>query len=307
MRNAVGNVDWLVEFTGTQNAPIARWEQRHENPYLQKLANLVSRYPEPFFAIAQRILLYANWVSDEKREPILDFGATPRLGSFQGGFPWTCDSYPWPRNENGSPMSPVIQLNLDELPLGPLGALPPVLFQVWGAVLPEGSQAKEVSRAIPLNVIKGCNPSSALLEPNNPALGFERKGSVGDLIMPVENWRFSLGQSYFAEMLDVFNKDDLPEELLEDAGAIEEQVAELDSMIDENDFMNDDGGFFGGQLKSYYDREEGFAIGARCIYSPRNALSAFSDEWDGLSTFDSGFLGVMQKIENDSIITHCAW
>lgn len=307
LNNKFESIDWLIKFTNTGSSPITQWEQRYDNPYLQKLSQSVAKYPKVFLPIARRILTFANWVSDERRETITDFDATPRLGSFQGGFPWTCDSFPWPRNEDGSPMSPVLQLNLAELPLCPLGKFPPILYQVWGAISPDGLRAKEVSRAIPLHVIAKCKPSSALFQPNNTVLGFDREGSVGDMITPDGAWRFSLGQSYFASMSDVFDIRDLPDDYIQDANDIEEQVAALDVLIDEDYFLFLDGGFFGGQLKSYYDGSEGFEIAARSIYSPRNAMSDFSVQTDGLRTFNGGFLGIMRKIEDGSIFTQLAW
>lgn len=141
-------------------------------------------------------------------------------------------------------MTPVVQLNLADLALNPLGSLPPVLVQIWGNLHRGGTEASEFTRIIPLATTHGNAPDPNYRTTSNPVLGFEREGSIGDVIVPNERWRFSLGQRYFAHMMDIFEEESLPENMVQSRDKILMSIERLDECIDDDHFLALDGGFF---------------------------------------------------------------
>lgn len=90
-----------------------------------------------------------------------------RTDDMVGGFPYTSESYPWPKTPGSDlPMQPIVQLNLGTVGRI-LGAdLGTELLQVWGPVAPEIRQLSVDSKHFLLRII----PLDALAQPPSEVL-----------------------------------------------------------------------------------------------------------------------------------------
>ena len=92
--------------------------------------------------------------------PILDCDKIDRQSTMSGEGLWICKKYPWPEGKNGR-LSPLIQINLKEIPAPHEAPFPATLLQVWG------NETECQTREIPLSDIQRDNPSAEPLNRHN--------------------------------------------------------------------------------------------------------------------------------------------
>lgn len=163
-----GQVSQLIEQVGHREASaLSSWEGHEICSLLRELTTAAERWPDTFYDEAAALVRTAAWYAEERRQPFFSLRKLDRKSSFVGGFPWTSNRFPWPEDERGRPLSPLLQLNLAQLSLEQLGSLPDSLVQVWG----NGFQP--VVREIPLDRIAKENPDWTLRGWQNELLYFE--------------------------------------------------------------------------------------------------------------------------------------
>jgi hypothetical protein len=224
-------VDWLLsQKPEYANLPIAKWEGRYSCDILIKLAKLHALCPDvcndPLAiewgfsgrpGLTDYILKGAQWGLSPTQEPILSLKDVDRCGSMFGGFPWTCEAFPWPTGDGGH-MSPLVQLNLRALCLEKIADFPDILIQVWG------NGYDPYLRAIPCSEISNRDPDTDYFEYRNDFLYFER---VPDLSQEIA----CVGQNLSADQPEFYVVGGHAEMYLLDRGLTEAYVARLGSVM----------------------------------------------------------------------------
>lgn len=331
-------VDWLIEGLGQAEAPLARWDLRHSDPFVSKLAISFADWPGVFDCVANQIVPYANYWCEEVSEPIIGMRNVDRRASFVGCFPWTCPKYPWPRvasdqqtAETRAYMSPLLQLNFGELDVGPLGSFPPVLLQVWGITSSDyygvDQQIHTFDRVIPLADIASSDPDWNYKPWSNEVLGYccedfpdEAAGTAptdlewydgkqtGERIGPNGDWNFSLGQ-FVGEKVEgwIETPDWLNDAEAGPLAELKEAASDLEEFGLSSPQLACGNGFFGGQMDAYYCSDEKYYnVEGRTVYAPRNAYDEACDGI-GLRTFYRGTLGVVRSFDGSDFFSRIEW
>ena len=311
-------IDDLIASLGYSHAPISKWQGRHGSEFLQCLIKAYKAYPDIFEPYTNKVLKYANYWSLEKRQPIVGMTNINRRGSFLGGFPWTSAAHPWPIDRNGDALAPILQLNLAELPLGPIDVQQDVLFQVWGW---DGT-GELYPRSLPLVDLNGePNWTLSAWKSNDLYYHFEGfKGEdgwttpteldwydgrvVGEYVSPDKQWHFSLGRDL--DLVFGYGEDLLPEGPLPEGAepywrslqSLAETAPQMSaSTYSDNDVMS---GYFGGQMYAHTNDYADFPEYA-ALYCPKE-MGDIGDDGDcGLfAWYDSGFDGKLSILQERS-------
>ncbi len=312
-------VDWLIASDPTYgDTAFSAWDGKYDDPFLTELAESIAKWPGVYDRLARALVLGAQWTCRQKSKSFFSLADLDRRKSFAGGLPWTCDKYPWPQ-ENGRWLSPLVQVNLSELPLDPIATFPAILLQVWGNQID-----MPVVREIPLSDIVNQVPDKVMKPWHDEhhcyeykAVGFdwqkpaptdlsayETAGQrVGEYISVAGHWKFCLG-------LELGNWLDDPDVVADWYGdpAMSETVHKFESdqhrlfELERNaPQMNNMTGYwegagrFGGQMESYQSGYEE-SLPAKNLLTPKaSGLSILGDgnlnilwlEKDGKIEFDA--------------------
>lgn len=74
----------------------------------------------------------------------------PSLETMQGGFPWVCDHYPWPKGADGGCLAPLLQVRLADLRPHVQVEFPDLLVQFWG------EEWEITTRSVPMEHARVC-------------------------------------------------------------------------------------------------------------------------------------------------------
>lgn len=279
-------IDWLIKHLELTSRPIAQWEGRYDSLFLTRLAEACARYPGVFDGSADRHLRYSNYWSKETRYPLSTTDNLDRKGSFVGAFPWTSRDFPWPENEEGEALSPVLQLNLKQMPLDKIGINAEALLQVWG------DDYTPIVRFIPLDAIEGAEPDTEMKAWSNDLLGYDSGTGcqIGEVVEIEGDWRFSISREIEIDpdWPEDWDGDPAMADVLRELRGAWEELEKLASQeMQISDHAAD--GFFGGQMdgrqSSFYEFEDCITV-----YSP---ASLFMADGPGLVTLRDGTLSVM--------------
>lgn len=188
----VSSADWLISLKPEfSQSKVALWGERHDSATLKLVSKLCALCPEialspwAFFdkpshdepSLLERIFRGADWTIELKTIPLTTISGIDRRASMLGGWPWTSEQYPWPLGEAGR-MSPLLQLNLQQLELSLLEDFPPVIVQAWG------NGVEFFMRTIRIEDISNSDPDPVFSGHNQKSLYYDgaKVGRVGELL-----------------------------------------------------------------------------------------------------------------------------
>lgn len=290
-------VDWLIAldpaYAGT---PLSNWDERYNDPFLTDFAKFVAKWADAYDSLADVVVLGAQWTCRQKSERFYSLKKLDRRSSFMGGLPWTCEKYPWPQ-KNGKWLSPLIQLNLSDLPLDHIADFPPILLQVWGYQLdqPEVREIplSAIADQIPSHVIKPWQDEHVAYEyevdrfdwgqpaPTDLSL-YETLGQcVGEYVSIGGDWKFCLGNELennidWSDIISDWNDDPTMADILDawqgDVGRLFELLSSAPQMRNMPDHLKG-GGRFGGQMQARQTSYEEWLPDRNLLTPPDSGLS----------------------------------
>lgn len=164
-----------------KHAAIVGAKDQIADPALADVATLCVRFGNLLAPIRSFMMATSGYALNEIRTPIHQVEEIDRKRSMLGTCMWVCDKFCWPLSKTGAPLSPLMQLNLQELhtPLLSGADFPDVLVQVWG------DKTTPVVRTIPLSEIEHSSPERSVPNWENEHLYYgvtaEATGSAKDI------------------------------------------------------------------------------------------------------------------------------
>ncbi len=200
-----------------EGTPLAAWARENESEFLRKLSDLRQDFPNKLIIATDYLFSASSYTYQEILQKIsldqIQRKKIDRRGSMQGGFPWTDDSHPWPFFDDGKPVRPSIQLNLQAVGRALGLPLPEVIYQFWGGY--DGGPFRVIDLAdIEDKEPDWCYPDfsagSDLVWPDDGGWVFEHEKKSGEI-----EWvgnTIEVGEKAF-EMpcMDIFFKDEDPD------------------------------------------------------------------------------------------------
>lgn len=163
-----------------KHAAIMRSKDLIAEPALTDIAALCVRFGELLAPVCNFMMGTSDFPLLEVRTPFAHAADIDRLRSMVGTRLWTCPKFPWPVSKSGDFLSPLLQLNLEELhsDLRHQADFPSLLVQVWG------DQTTPVIRVIPLAEIASSSPDVSTQNWENAHLYYgvtaDASGSAND-------------------------------------------------------------------------------------------------------------------------------
>lgn len=147
-------------------SPLVAAKDSISNPALERIAKLCVRFGEVLAPVRDFMMATSGYPFSEIRTPIYGLDGIDRKRSIVGTALWTCEKFKWPVSKSGTPLSPLMQINLQELNNDISSAVnfPALIVQVWGDYI------KPIVRTIPLSEIDGSIPDKVVPDWENEHL-----------------------------------------------------------------------------------------------------------------------------------------
>lgn len=331
-RRKVGNQSGLPEelnislsealsLLATQNSSykdtaIVRFKDQITDPAVRDIATLCVRFGDLLSPICDFMMATSGFPLSEIRTPIHDATEIDRTRSMVGTTLWICEKFQWPHSKSGTPLTPLMQINLQEFhtPLSAAADFPALLVQVWADGL------DPFVRTISLSEIEGASPNASIPDWENQYLYFgvtaEASGSAKDVETSPEEVVYCEyievgGPQPFSVSRDVFNfetlrykierfaeqrtfgkleaQSDIAEVINYLSDGFEDAMGKFESNLSANSCA---GGYFFGDTKLpwfnyigwYADTTEWHGGGWKTLYQPYSdgdSLPGLSIFWDG--------------------------
>ena len=309
-----------------KDTAILSFKDQITDPAVRDIATLCVRFGDLLAPICDFMMATSSFPLNEIRMPIHDATEIDRTRSMVGTTLWVCEKFRWPHSKSGTPLSPLMQINLHELRphLSAEADFPALLVQVWG------DSVDPFVRTIPLSEIEGASPDASIPEWENEHLYYgvnaEASGSAKDIEASPEEVVYCEyigvgGPLPFSVSRDMFNFETLRYEIeclaqqptfakLEAHSDIAELINYLSDSFEEamvkfelnRGSRSYDGGYFFGDTKLrqssylgwYADTSDWHGGGWKTLYQPY----CDGDSLPGLSIFWDGELALFWRIKD---------
>jgi hypothetical protein len=309
-----------------KDTAIVRAKDQISDPALSDVAGLCVRFGDLLAPICDFMMATSGYPLSEILSPVYDLNGINRKRSMVGTALWTCEKFQWPVSKSGAPLSPLMQINLQELydDISGVADFPSLLVQVWG------DQFKPIVRTIPLSEIDISIPDMVVPDWENEHLhyavrddatgaardvegcagpfmyaeyisaGAPRNFTVCRSVYSFESIRYEIEE--FIEN-DLSSKSDAYDDALELVQYLSDCFEEAMERFEESYSFDETGsGYFFGDIKlrqssydGWFSDNEGWqGSGWKLLYSPCNK----GENPPGISIFWDGQMALFWRIKD---------